>query len=357
MKRQMLVAAAVMAVVGVAVGFWLRPGAGSVTGESPVNGDQELARQAVAQLPSVGVHAVSIAAVTPEGARTATVDAPLDGTFEIGSITKGVTGLLYADMVERGEVRPDTRLGDLLDLGDAPAADITLEELSEQRSGLPRLGGGVGFFAKAAVASLFARNPYSDSRDEVVAQLRDVTVGEKEPSYSNLGFSALGHALAAAAGSTYPELVSERIAEPLGLSSFRVPPAPDRLGENAVQGRDRAGRAQQAWVDEGMAPAGGIRASAADMATLAQALLAGDAPGVAALEPRTDFADDIRIGAAWLTEEVDGQTVTWHNGGTGGFRSWFGMDRERGVAVYLSAATSLDLDDAGFALLKEISAS
>ncbi|RLV55838.1 class A beta-lactamase-related serine hydrolase [Aeromicrobium phragmitis] len=345
-----------MAVVGLAVGFWLRPGAGAVTAGSPVAGDEELGRQALDQVPSYGVHALSVAAVTPEGQRTATVGAPLDGTFEIGSITKGVTGLLYADMAERGEVRPDTRLGDLLDLEGA-VGDVTLEELSQQRSGLPRLGGGVGFFVRAALDTLLARNPYSESRDELVDQLRSIDLGEKEPLYSNLGYAVLGHALAAAADSSYPELVAERIAEPLGLTSLAVPTSPEQLGDDAVQGRDRAGRAQQAWANEGFAPAGAIRASAEDMAALAQALLDQTAPGVAALDPQTDFAEGVRIGAAWLTEEVDGQTVTWHNGGTGGFRSWFGLDRERGVAVYLAGATSVDLDEAGFALLKEVSGS
>ncbi|RQN02960.1 class A beta-lactamase-related serine hydrolase [Aeromicrobium camelliae] len=353
----MTIAAAVMAVVGFAVGFWLRPGAGAVTPDSPVSGDEELGQMAVGHVPSVGVHALSIAAVTPEGQRTATVGAPLDGTFEIGSITKGVTGLLYADMVERGEVRPETRLGDLLDLGDADAADITLEELSQQRSGLPRLGGGLGFFARTALDTLLARNPYAETPDEVVDQVRAAKVGDKEPVYSNLGYAVLGHALASAAGTTYPELVAERIAEPLGLSSFTVPLSPDQLADDAVQGRDRAGRAQQAWADEGFAPAGGIRASAADMATLAQGLLDQTAPGVAALDPQADFGDGLQIGAAWFTEKVGGRTVTWHNGGTGGFRSWFGMDREHGVAVYLAGATTVDLDEIGFALLRDVARS
>ena len=34
-----------------------------------------------------------------------------DADFEIGSISKGVTGLLYMDACERGEISPDTRSG------------------------------------------------------------------------------------------------------------------------------------------------------------------------------------------------------------------------------------------------------
>ncbi|AXB42155.1 hypothetical protein [Amycolatopsis albispora] len=39
--------------------------------------------------------------------------AGLDADFEIGSVSKGITGLLYADSLERGEVTPSTTLGEL----------------------------------------------------------------------------------------------------------------------------------------------------------------------------------------------------------------------------------------------------
>lgn len=353
MRRAVVIAASAAAVGGLLLGAWLRPGAGSIDAETPVHGDEQLARDAVAGLPSTGVHALSLAVVTPEGERTATVGVPLDGTFELGSITKGVTGMIYADMVERGEVRPETRIGELFDLGDVPAADITLEELAQQRSGLPRLAGGASMFARAAVWSLLARNPYRESIEETVASLKDIDLGPKEPLYSNLGFAVLGHALAAAADMPYPELVRDRIAEPLGLDSLVVPPSSDELGPHAVQGRDSAGRPQEAWADAGSAPAGGLRADAADMARLATAVLAGEAPGVSAFDPVADFGGGQRIGAAWITEEIDGATITWHNGGTGGFRSWIGVDRERGTAAYIAGATGDDLDRIGIALLQE----
>jgi CubicO group peptidase (beta-lactamase class C family) len=65
--------------------------------------------------------------------------ARLDADFEIGSISKGVTGLLYAVTLERGEIGPSTTLGELLPLGDVPAAGVTLASVSTHHSGLPRL--------------------------------------------------------------------------------------------------------------------------------------------------------------------------------------------------------------------------
>ena len=109
----------------------------------------------------------------------------------------------------------------------------------------------------------------------------------------------------------------------------------------------------QPWTGEGIAPAGGIRSSIGDMARLAEALLDERAPGVAALDPVRTFSGAARIGAAWLTLPFRGREITWHNGGTGGFRSWLGLDRKAGTAAIILSATSASVDRAGFLLLQE----
>lgn len=63
-----------------------------------------------------------------------------------------------------------------------------------------------------------------------------------------------------------------------------------------------------------------------------------------------------RIGAAWITLRVGGREVTWHNGATGGFRSWLGLDRDASTGVVLLSATSASLDGHGFRLLSELTA-
>lgn len=85
-------------------------------------------------------HPVAAAATVAGGATDlAVAGATADATFELASISKGITGLPYVDALERGEVRADTRLGELLDLGDAPARAVTLGSLATHTSGLPRL--------------------------------------------------------------------------------------------------------------------------------------------------------------------------------------------------------------------------
>lgn len=354
-RRRTVTATVVLAcaALGAVVATLLAPGAGAIDRDSPVHGDRTLAAAAVEELDGAPVHALSIAEVTPRGTRTATIDTPLQGTVEIGSVSKALTGMLYADMVADGEVSPDQRLGTLLDLGEVPAADITLEQLAQHRSGLPRLHLGAADVPRMVASRLLATSPYDATVHDVVDDVRDADLDAERPQYSNLGFAALGHALAAAAGTDYPALVRDRLVEPLDLETLRVPDGPEELGERAVPGVDANGRPQQSWADVGYAPAGGVRADAATMAQLARALLDGSAPGMQALEPTEEFTGDDQIGAGWIVSEVDGRTVTWHDGGTGGFRTWFGVDRERGTAVFVSGATTADLDAVGQALLRE----
>lgn len=352
LSRKAVIVVLVFGVVGAVSASLLRPGAGSIDGDARTEGDAGLAAAVMEESPDLGVYALSVAEVTPQGTRIATVGAPLEGAFEIGSVTKPVTGMLLADAVERGELSSDTPLGEVFDMGDAASADITVEELARHRSGLPRLPMSLQLLWNSYRWLLFAQNPYRDEPDDVVGDVRSSSVGAKDAEYSNLGFAVLGHALAQAAGQDYPELVRTRLAEPLGMESFLVPaPGQGSAHPNAVQGRESSGRVQQAWDGADYAPAGGIRADAASMAILLEALLAGTAPGAAAMRPVTDYDDDNRIGAGWLTTELDGREITWHNGQTGGFNTWVGLDRVRGTAIFISGATTRDLAPAGQQLL------
>ncbi|GGC06844.1 serine hydrolase domain-containing protein [Cellulomonas carbonis] len=296
---------------------------------------------------------VAAAVVTPGGVRTALLGVPPEADLEIGSVSKGVTGLLYADALDRGEVTATSTLGDHLDLGGAPVAGVRLADLATHRSGLPRLAPGTQVLRRTLALWRHGTNPYGETLAELLDQARRVTPGPERSRYSNFGFELLGHAVASAAGTTYADLVRARVAEPLGLEPFYVPATPDELRPEALLGRDRRGKVQQAWTGEALGPAGGIRASLDAVVGLTRALLDGTAPGLRALDPVAPLAGAARVGAAWVTLDVRGRTVTWHNGGTGGFRSWLGLDRAAGTGAIVVSATSSSVDRAGFALLAD----
>ncbi|MBG6237856.1 CubicO group peptidase (beta-lactamase class C family) [Mycetocola sp. CAN_C7] len=305
-----------------------------------------------------GRGAVAAAAtVSPEGTRVAVLGVPTDADLEIGSISKGITGLLYADARVRGEVSGDTTLGEILPLGDSPAGSVSLDALSTHSSGLPRLAPDTQVLRRSVDLWRKGINPYGESLDELLAQARKATLAAPRPRYSNLGFELLGHAVATAAGLDYQQLLAERLVEPCGLSSVYAPSRPSELRQTAVFGRSRRGRIMRPWTGEAIAPAGGIRSSIGDLAGLVRALLDGEALGMDALDPVKEFSGGTRIGAAWLTLDLRGTQITWHNGGTGGFRSCLALDRRTGTGVVMVSGNSRPVDGHAFRLLQGLTGS
>lgn len=294
-----------------------------------------------------------VALVTPDGAEVGCVGTDARGDVELGSVSKGVTGFLWRDAVERGQVEEDAVLGDHLEVPPS-AAGLRLSALATHTSGLPRLAGGSHVVRRTWQLWREGRNPYREELPALLAQLDGVTLGKPKPAYSNLGFQLLGHAVAAATRTSYAELVDQRVAAPLGLLDTYVPLSADQLRPSAVAPRTRSGREVEPWANEAVAPAGGVRSSATDLAVLLRAMLDRTVAGASALEPTTPFVGRLRIGAGWLTGPLLRRTVTWHNGGTGGFRSFVGIDRDHGAGVALVSASTRSVDGAAARLLAEV---
>ncbi len=318
-----------------------------------MSGDLGLAARLSAVL-GPGHEVAAVATVSSGDTRSAVLGAGSEADFEIGSISKGITGMLYCEGLARGEIDPSTTLSDVLPLTSTPVAHLALASLSTHRSGLPRLPTSAHTLRRSLELWRFGSNPYGEDLAALLGQARDVHVGAPTPRYSNFGFELLGHALAHATGTSYRHLVDERIAKPLGLGSLYAPADREELRSTSLIGRNRRGRPRAPWTGEAIAPAGGLRASITDMARLTEALLDGSAPGRAALRPVVSFGRGAAIGAAWITIEHRGRAITWHNGGTGGFRSWMGLDLKAGAGVVLLSARSVSVDRPGIRMLLEL---
>ena len=152
---------------------------------------------------------------------------PVDpaAVFELGSITKAVTGLLLADAVVRGEVALDTPLEECLE-GARARKPITLGALATHTSGLPRMP--LAFMRRVGVTA--KTDPYAGSTvQELVADLAGVRVRSQRMRYSNFGAALLGQALAARAGGSFEELAETRVLRPLGVEEI--------LGSRGAGGR------------------------------------------------------------------------------------------------------------------------
>jgi CubicO group peptidase (beta-lactamase class C family) len=347
------VSAAVAAAAVLAAGFALRPQPPALSPDT--TGDTALAERARPLLEEGPRATAAVVEVDDGRIRGAYFGSDESTRYEIGSVSKSLTGMLLADAVERGEVTEDTELGSLLDLGEAPAASVTLAELSGHQSGLPgnppkaldRLG--------LAVNSMRNQQPYTaEDVDALVTMFADAELSDRgEHSYSNLGAAALGQALAAAAGTDYPTLVRERILDPLEMDDSLVPADPEEVPAAAATGYANNGRPFAPMANAVWAPSGGAYSTGADMGLLALALLTGEAPGTEAMEPRWEDGSGDGVGLGWYVTDHDGTEVTWHNGITGGFHAILALDREGERAVVILSDTPAGTHPAAIDLLLE----
>lgn len=280
--------------------------------------------------------------------------APIDEhtLFEIGSISKTFTGLLLADAVIRGEVRLDQPVSQLFPTGTTiPTRDgkvITLEHLSTHRSGLPRL--------PTNLAPANRADPYANYDVQRLTAFLAACVLSRAPGdsaeYSNLGAGLLGQALALRASSpSWGALVERRITTPLGMRETFVD-VPAALVSRMATGHDERIVPVSGWHFDALAGAGALRSTGADMLRyLAAELDSASGPLVNAVvlgrTPRADFSPGTRIALGWMVSGPPSHPVWWHDGATGGFRSFAAFDPARHVAIIVLANSANAIDDIG----------
>jgi CubicO group peptidase (beta-lactamase class C family) len=272
--------------------------------------------------------------------------------YEIGSITKVFTALSLADMVRRGEVALDDPVQGLLPAGSVVPSrngkQITLRLLSAQRSGLPRM--------PTNFAPRDEHNPFADYD---AAHLLDFLRGDtlaRDPGeryeYSNVGVGLLGFALARRGHESYEAMVTRRVLSPLHMNSTMVTLTPDARARLA-HGHDGEHEAAN-WDLDALAGAGALRSDAVDMASFlaaAMGLRATPLDSAFALTEQTQAdagSPAMDIGLGWHIMKRPTMRIVWHNGGTGGYRSFIGFDPARKIGVVVLSNSTQSADDVGF---------
>jgi D-alanyl-D-alanine-carboxypeptidase/D-alanyl-D-alanine-endopeptidase len=281
-----------------------------------------------------------------------------DTLFEIGSVTKVFTALLLADAVQRGEVALTDPVAQYLPpstkVPERGGKKITLQDLVTHTSALPRLP-----------SNFTPKDPSNPYADFTVAQLYDFLATYELPrdigaeyEYSNLGAGLLGHALSRRAGTDYETLVRTRVLTPLGMKSTAITLS-DGLKKRLAAGHDAQLERVPNWDLPTLAGAGALRSSANDLLNFLAANLRVTssplAPAITSmLAVRRPLPGSGQIALGWhIAPAPEGREIVWHNGGTGGYRSYIGFDPKNRTGVVVLANTSTDegVDDIGHHLL------
>ncbi len=309
---------------------------------------------------AVGIVHSNESQIIGQGTTGGASDAKVDGdtVFEIGSVTKVFTSLLLADMVQKGEVKLDTPVANLLPpevkMPTKDGKPVTLLQLATHTAGFRRM--------PSNFAPKDWKNPYADY---TVSQLYEYlavcaltnSVGGRS-DYSNIGAGLLGHALGLKAGKDYETLVMERICQPLEMRDTRIRLTAE-LQTRLAAPHDMAGKATTNWDIPTLAGAGALRSTASDMLKLVAANLGIVKTSLTpAMEdshqPRAKTGmGSLEVCLGWHLLKKHGREIVWHNGETGGYHSFIGLDKQKKIGVVVLANFTQWIDDIGLHLIDE----
>ncbi|MEO8478871.1 MAG: serine hydrolase [Gemmatimonadota bacterium] len=185
--------------------------------------------------------------------------------FGIASNSKFFTATALAMLVEEGKLAWDAPVINYLPgfrLSDAwVTSQITIRDLLVHRSGLGLGAGDLLWW------------PGTDySRQEIVRRLRFIPLATSFRSayaYDNVLYTVAGEVIQAVSGRTWEQFIAERILQPLGMADSRVGHSGAAGGGNVATPHDRIDGVVQPiapFATDNVNPAGGINASARDMA-------------------------------------------------------------------------------------------
>lgn len=276
--------------------------------------------------------------------------------YEIGSITKVFTTLLLADMHLRKELDIQNFIGQYLPKTVKPPVrngkEITLLNLATHRSGFPRTAFNLD--------PKNPDNPYTDySLQQLYAFVNGVQLNRDIDSrwqYSNIGYTLLGQILSVVGQKSYEDLVQERICGPLQLNSTFFK-APKGQRYTIAQGHTEYGAPAAAWDLLPLAGGGGQRSNVKNMLTFAAANL-----GLinSELQPAMELCHQLQakkdgndeyMTMGWTLKNDDGKEILYKDGGTGGYRTFLGIDKINKRAVVVLSNSNNGVTDIGVHLL------
>jgi len=271
-----------------------------------------------------------------------------DTIFEIGSISKVFTSLLTQVQVDEGRLDWNSAISRYLpdvDFANAEIAAIRLQELATHTSGLPRLPDNMQFEDPS--------DPYAGyGREDLLAFLAafDPEPLDKTYAYSNLGAGLLGVIAADASGDSYSDALSTDVLNPLDLEDTDVGLRQDFMSRLAIGFSSGADMPNWDGFDA-LAGAGALVSSVDDMLRFIELSMDGTALN-GAIEKIQVSQGDGKTGLAWhLQQTENGETVVWHNGGTGGYASYLAIrpDNKTGVIVLTTSTEYARVTELGFA--------
>jgi CubicO group peptidase (beta-lactamase class C family) len=202
-------------------------------------------------------------------------------------------------------------------------------------------------------------NPYKDYDDQDMFSFYKSFRLSRKPGiqyeYSNLAGGTLGVILEKVYKKNYQDLFVEIICTPLGMNDTREFIRKSDSSRFA-KGYTEEGKYNSQWDFKALAPAGSIRSTASDLLIYAKANLS-EAPNslekaIQLTHVKTFSDGNNKTALGWHYIKPGKDEVLFHNGGTGGFRSYLAINLEKKFAVVVLSNTSIGVEEVGNSIMK-----
>jgi D-alanyl-D-alanine carboxypeptidase len=242
-----------------------------------------------------------------------------DTPFAVGSVTKQFTCACVLLLAEEGKLSIDDKVAKY-EPSLTRAGNITLHDLMTHLSGYPDFY-PLDFVDRRLTKPILAETLLA----EYAGAKLDFEPGERW-SYSNTGYTLLGHVVAKVSGKPFGQFLKERILDPLGMSHSAFEPGPEVKGQTKGYTSFALGPLEPAEpeADGWLCAAGGLWASAPDLARWDIALMEGRVLKTESYRIMTTprplkSGDTTGYGCGLNVRQVDGETVLAHGGAVSGF--------------------------------------
>jgi CubicO group peptidase (beta-lactamase class C family) len=129
------------------------------------------------------------------------------------------------------------------------------------------------------------------------------------------------------------------------------------LNNRFVKVYGRWGNRVAPWDFDALAACGSLKSSVNDLLLYAKAnMVHGDdrLSNAFDLTHQITYSKTRKLGLGWLLLTLNGDDYCWHNGGTGGCRSFIIFNSQKDIAIIILANTAISCDGLAIAILKSM---
>lgn len=253
-----------------------------------------------------------------------------DKVFEIGSITKIFTSYILAELILEEKIKLNDRISKYVSINLKEGKRITIEQLANHTSGLPRLPNN--FYEHP---NYNENNPYKNYDENCLKEyLEEINELKNAPgkvfNYSNLGYGILSYIISKVEDKDFARIIENRIFRPFGMnkSSFGI--------KEIVEGINQYGHRANNWNGGILNGCIGIVSTIEDLIKYMQEILKEENE-ISKLQAKESYKieNEYYIGLGWGIRGTEkGKTIN-HGGGSEGYNSYMKLNREKKKGMVL----------------------